>query len=367
MQKVVQLSSVHVVGDARVFYKISSSLAERGYDVDLIIQAEKDFKKNGVSVKSIPLAKTKVHRLFVTLPSLIIKAIDYPKNTIFHFHDPELIVVGLFLKLVGYKVIYDVHEDVPLDVLTKHWIPFWLRNKLSKSIKKIEEFSAKRFDAVITVVPSITERFDNTKVVEIRNYPDYEDYSEQVLQQDASEKYVVYIGDLTSRRGIPGMVEAMEYLDDEVTFKLAGTFSEDGLLGKLKKKKGWRNTEHMGWICQEEAGTLLRGAIAGLLTLEKVPSHMGSLPVKLFEYMMAGIPVISSDVPLWKEIINENSCGIIVDHANPEEIAEAINYLLANPDKAKKMGQNGMKAIKEKYNWQKEKEKLLQLYRELSV
>lgn len=366
--RIVQLSSVHPLLDTRIYNKISNTLALSGYDVDLIIQHDKDeLIKNVISVKALPKSEKKSDRLFKVIPTLFTKCVGYPKKTIFHFHDPELIGIGLFLKLVGYKVIYDVHEDVPLDILTKSWIPVWLRKKLSQIVEKIEKWSANKFDAVITVVPSITNRFKNANVVEIRNYPIYKESSTGNLFTRGEEKYVAYIGDLTSRRGIPKMVQAIGLLDNkEVGFKLAGRFSEEGLLSKVKKINGWNKTEHLGWVNPEEAGTFLRGAIAGLLTLEKVPSHMGSLPVKLFEYMMAGIPVISSDIPLWQEIIDECKCGIIVDPSKPEEISEAINYLLANPLEAKKMGENGMKAIREKYNWQMEEKKLLKLYSELS-
>ncbi|MEX1014416.1 MAG: glycosyltransferase, partial [Candidatus Paceibacterota bacterium] len=85
-------------------------------------------------------------------------------------------------------------------------------------------------------------------------------------------------------------------------------------------------------------------------------------PNKLFEYMHAGLPVIASDFPLWREIIEGNNCGLLVNPLNPNEIAEAILWLYNNPDKAREMGRNGQKAVKEKYNWEQEEKKLLQLY-----
>jgi len=87
--------------------------------------------------------------------------------------------------------------------------------------------------------------------------------------------------------------------------------------------------------------------------------------LKLFEYMSAGIPVVASNFPLWKEIVEGNNCGICVDPLKPKEIADAIRYLLEHSEEAKEMGENGRKAVEEKYNWETESKKLLQIYREL--
>jgi glycosyltransferase involved in cell wall biosynthesis len=92
---------------------------------------------------------------------------------------------------------------------------------------------------------------------------------------------------------------------------------------------------------------------------------MVAWPVKLFEYMAAGLPVVASNFPLWKEIVEGNRCGITVDPLDPKAIAQAIEYLLAHPEEARQMGENGRRAVEEKYNWEKEAEKLLALYKEL--
>ena len=143
--QVVQLSSVHPSKDTRIFYKMCKSLVKAGYDVDLIIQHPKDETRDGVNIKALPIANNKTDRIFKIIPQLIKKAFSYPKKTIFQFHDPELIPVGLLLKVFGNKVIYDVHEDVPKDLLTKEWIPKSLRKILSGTIKFIERCSSPFF------------------------------------------------------------------------------------------------------------------------------------------------------------------------------------------------------------------------------
>lgn len=360
--KVVQLSSVHACFDTRIFYKISTSLAKAGYDVDLIIQHTKDEQINGINIKSLPIAERKLDRPLKIIPRLLFKAIKYPRGTIFHFHDPELIPVGFILKLLGHKVIYDVHEDVPMDILTKEWIPVYSRKTISKIIEFLEQTIGRAFDSILTVVPSITSRFEK-KALEIRNYPIVES---TIISQSLKKDYIVYIGSLTERRGLVNMIKAIDITEERVNFKIGGTFGDKAFQNKLKALANKKDVDFLGWVNQSQLISLLENARVGILTLKQIPSHLVSLPVKLFEYMRHGLPVIASDFPLWREIILENNCGILVDPESPQEIAKAIDWIFQHPEEAKKMGENGRKAVLEKYNWAKEEEKLLKLYSNLS-
>ncbi|MEQ9091545.1 MAG: glycosyltransferase family 4 protein [Balneola sp.] len=364
--KVVQLSSVHYVFDNRIFNKITKSLVNNGYDVDLLIQHAKDEVVEGVNIIALPKVTGKLSRLFKVLPVLVKKVLDYPPETIFHFHDPELIPVGLLLKFFGYKVIYDVHEDVPKDILTKEWIPRLGRYFISNLIDLIEKSVSKKLDGVVTVVPSITERFKTANVVELRNYPSIKS-TNGFAKQSENKGFVIYVGSLTERRGITEMVDAIDKVKySEIELLLGGAFIGDGLLQNLKQRKGWNKVNFLGWIEKECLIPTIKGGIAGLLTLREIPSHIDSLPVKMFEYMFAGIPVIASDFKFWETFVLDNNCGLLVDPSNPQEIADAIEWIYENPAEAKKMGMNGKKAVIQKYNWSSQENKLLTLYKSLT-
>jgi len=105
--------------------------------------------------------------------------------------------------------------------------------------------------------------------------------------------------------------------------------------------------------------------MAGLVTLHPIVNYIDALPVKMFEYMVAGIPVIASNFSLWREIIEGNKCGLCVDPLNPSEIAKAIDYIMTHPAEAQQMGKNGLRAVQEQYNWDIEEKKLLALYEQL--
>lgn len=369
MIKVVQMSSVHKTFDTRVFFKVCRSLVDAGYEVDLIIQHEKPEKINGVNIIPLRRVKSKILRFFVIIPALFLKAVRYPRKTILHFHDPELIPVGILLKLLGYKIIYDVHEDVPKDILTKPWIPAIIRRPLSKIIELMEATGATFFDGIVTVVEPITERFkkNSNSVVEIRNYPIIKmDGDEFQSEEEIKDEYVIYVGDLTSRRGISKLVDAISLVRKEtVKLWLGGVFSEEGLEDNLKSKPGWKRTNHLGWLNQEQIRLYLKNAKCGLMTLEKIPTHEESLNVKMFEYMLAEIPVISTDLRFPTEIIKNSESGIILEENSPQKIAEAIDWICENPKESRRMGLNGRKTVLEKYSWVNEEVKLIKFYKSL--
>ena len=133
----------------------------------------------------------------------------------------------------------------------------------------------------------------------------------------------------------------------------------------MKAEVGWEKTDHLGWLDRSGVEQVLQESVAGLVTLHPVINYVDALPVKMFEYMAAGVPVIASDFALWRQIIEGNQCGLCVDPLDPQAIAAAIDYLIANPTEAKQMGLNGQRSVRERFNWSIEEQKLLKLYQSL--
>jgi glycosyltransferase involved in cell wall biosynthesis len=123
--------------------------------------------------------------------------------------------------------------------------------------------------------------------------------------------------------------------------------------------------DYLGWQSRREAVKLLGRVRVGLVVLHPTPAFLESYPVKLFEYMAAGLPVIASDFPLWREIVSKAEAGILVDPRNPAAIAGAIDHLLRHPDDAARMGANGRRAVLQRYNWSQEASKLVDLSRKI--
>ena len=368
MMKICVVTTVHPPFDTRILHKQAKTLVRAGYDVTLIAQHDKNEVVDGVRIIALPKPRNRFARIFGLIWRAFCLALRQ-RADVYHFHDPELLPIGILLKLATKaKVIYDVHEDVPKQILTKHWIPSQLRRSLAAVFNVIEKLLARVMDAVIVATEGIAERFQRFEPIVIRNYPDLQMLSAASSgAKDRGEKVLVYVGGISQLRGAVEMVQALEYLDhiDGLRLDLIGKFEPPDLEKELQAMPGYQRVRFHGWMPWSEAWQYAQVAIAGLVIFHPAPNHEKSLPNKLFEYMAAGLPVVASNFPLWEEIVEGNNCGLCVDPLNPKEIAEAIEYLITHLEEAKKMGENGRRAVEEKYNWGKEGAKLFNLYEEL--
>ena len=365
MKRICHITTVHPRYDVRIFHKECKSLAQN-YEVHLIVADDKaDETAGGVHIHSVGKPANRRERMLEFTKLAYKKALDIDA-AVYHFHDPELLSVGKKLAAKGKKVIYDSHEDLPRQILTKPWIPKFLRGVASKLVECVENRRVKKMSAVVAATPHIQERFQkvtDAQVVSVCNYP----IISEITYNDnwkKKEKAVCYVGGLFRERGIFEMVRAAGAAN--VRLKLAGAFSPAALKPQVESEQAWNNTDYYGFIGREEINRLLGESMAGLLLLHPMPSYMDSLPIKLFEYMSAGIPIICSDFPLWKSIVCETKCGVCVNPSDIKMISEEIRNITDSPEKAREMGENGRKAVLEKYNWQTQEKILLELYKSLT-
>jgi glycosyltransferase involved in cell wall biosynthesis len=370
MIKICHLSTVHSADDVRIFEKECKSLAANNFDVTLIVTGDITRDDTIFNVKRIQISvpvRNRLQRILKRTKVLYKKALLVNAD-VYHFHDPELIPVGLKLKKRKKIVIYDVHEDYPLNILTKNWLPFFLRHSVAKLMSYYERRVAGNFDAIITVTPQIVNRFNkkNKNTVLITNYPILN------ITTDSNEKNkdgssFCYAGTISSLRMIHSILRAMEAFP-ALKFFLAGQ-SEDKYIARLEKMPGWKNVVFLGEIPYNEVISLYSNVMFGIVIENYHPinyKNEGSIGVtKLFEYMQAGLPVICTDFILHKEIIDTYRCGITVNPTDIREITEAMEYMLKNPSEAKKMGERGKKAVIQYYNWSTQERSLIVLYNKL--
>lgn len=183
----------------------------------------------------------------------------------------------------------------------------------------------------------------------------------ELLQENQKMKvpYICYVGGISKERGIEQLIKAMVYINAHLL--IAGQIAEE-YKNRLLRLEGADKVSFLGYIERKEVVELYAHSCIGCCTLLNTPNHYYSYPIKLFEYMAAGLPVVTSDFPVWREIVEKNQCGICVDPEDSIQIAKAINQLLVNVKKAKEYGKNGENAIKKMYNWEKEVEKLTEFY-----
>jgi len=359
---ITHLTSAHPRYDTRIFLKECCSLAKK-YRVNLVVaDGLGDEEKDGVGIYDVGVEEGRFGRIVKTTKKVLVKALELDSD-LYHLHDPELIPVGLKLKKMGKKVIFDAHEDLPKQVMAKHYLNNFTKKILSFSIAKAEIFILKKFDMVVAATPIIRDKFLAYGIcsVDINNFPILDELI--ALKPRFDSPTICYIGLLYETRGIREIVKAIENID--VKLIIAGKFFDSTFEAEIKALKGWEKVDFRGFVNRDEIKEILEASIAGLVTLHPTPSYVEAYPVKMFEYMSAGIGVIASNFPFYRAFVEEGRCGVCVDPLDSDAIKGAIVDMIADKEDTKAMGQRGKALIKKEYNWHVEEKKLLRLYEEL--
>lgn len=369
--RVCHLSSAHQGLDVRIFSKECVSLANAGFEVHLVISADaaevEQAAARGVTLHPVAPARGRFSRFFLKSWRTFRTALRTGAS-IYHFHDPELLPYGALFRILGKQAIYDAHEDLPRDILSKDWIPGWLKRPVAAASRLLERVCARWFVEVIAATPAIHEGFTsvNPRAAVVNNYPIPGELASGI---DRTQRtiYACYVGGIARIRGAAELVQAAGLWSSDLKLALCGDFEDQSLSEQLIGMPGWARVENFGWKPRAFVRDVLSRSIAGLVTFQPAPNHLSAQPNKLFEYMSAGIPVVASHFPLWRAIVEQNECGICVDPGDPRAIADAIDWLLANPEAAARMGENGQLAVARRYNWGVEELKLVDFYRLLAA
>lgn len=266
-------------------------------------------------------------------------------------------------------MIYDMHENVPAAILTKNWITPRLRPFVS-GLARFAERKFLRGLAIVFAEESYAAHhldIDSPKVT-VLNLP----IAEGILAIE-SEKYecptVGYIGAISPLRGSVMTARALKLLnrDLEVHWECVGHIGrshQQELLHALGEVHAHK-LKLRGRMEMIDGLKLISKCHAGLALLGDTPNYRDSFPTKMFEYMALGLPVVVSDFPLYRRVVEQARCGICVNPDDVGGIADAIRWLIRHPDEASEMGRRGRSAVSNLYNWTREGEKLLSFYQSL--
>lgn len=370
MSYIIHFTTVHPRNDTRIRLKQVATLSRIWPgQVALYVQdgqGDETDARDGFAIHDTGRkAKGRLNRMTIGAWRMY-RAVRRARPRVAHFHDPELLPWAVLLRLSGMQVIYDVHEDLPASVLSKSYIPRWLRRPIAAVVGVVERLLASVLTRVVAATPAISSNFPRHEPVLVQNFPLLTE-----LQLDPAQRvpnpppHFAYVGGVTAIRGAVEMVTALGVTQDSrVRLQMAGSISER-LADEIEAVSGWERVKFHGWADRPAIAEILSQCRAGLVLFHPVPNHIRAQPNKMFEYMAAGLPVIASDFPLWREIVEGAGCGLLVNPLDPKAIADAIQWIIDHPDEAAEMGRRGRTAIEQRYNWEAESDELVALYSSL--
>jgi glycosyltransferase involved in cell wall biosynthesis len=363
-KRIVHFSSVHAIDDVRVFLKECRSLAAAGYDVTLVARGDTSDEVDGVKRIGVPRGKGNRLKRMV-FDTLKVARLAWNQNAdLYHFHDPELFPVAFVFRIAGKPVIFDAHESISKQIFSKEWIPDRVRPVIARAYRVVEQLGSLFLSGIVAATPAIAELFPASKTVVVQNFPLLSEFQsgDQSAERER-EPLVVYVGGITEARGAREMVAAMDRLPNDHAARLvmAGPVASSALRTELMTMPGSERLELAGIQDRDGVTDLLSRASVGLVVLHPEPNYVDSYPVKMFEYMAAGVPVVASNFPFWEQFVQDVGTGVLVDPYDTESIAEGIVDIIGNLDRAREMGAAGISAVQQRFNWDVEAEKLLAL------
>jgi glycosyltransferase involved in cell wall biosynthesis len=377
--KVCVLTSTHKWNDNRVFYKETLSLADLGHEVVYIAQEATNAIEIDKRIKCIDLPpKNKLGATSLKGMLNIYKVAKREKCDVYHLQDPDLIYVGLLLKMTTRaKVVYDVHEDYPNDMLTKYYLKPYKRHILKYFMAFSEWLANVFFDAIVTADNFVLKQFSPKKSVVLYNYPDTNLIDEALRggECDYEKKWdVIFPGTTTEYiiNTILGVAKCIQDKEREIKVAIISPFVVSGgiewVRTRVKELGLDENNVHLQKrVPTYEVPRLIRASKVGIIPWENVLKLHKNIPTKLFEYWYCGIPVVVADLPPSAQFVNKANGAFLIKPDSIEDYAEKIIYLLDNPDAANRMAEIGRELVVKECNWDAEKIKLKELYERLSM
>ncbi|MDZ4838790.1 MAG: glycosyltransferase [Bacteroidota bacterium] len=363
--KIIHISTAHRANDTRIYYKMCASLC-KDYQVELVARTTPiQLQNTEIKVQFLPEFTSKFKRVYYAYTKLFIKLIRN-KYRVYHFHDPELVLLAVVIAIMGRKVIIDVHEDVVLDWRDR------FKTKLDIFINIYNFIIRIANSNVFFVMAEYSYLFNykdlkNSPVV-IHNFVKIDLIQENIQPKDSNRDALLLVGYLAGGRGLEQCLEIIRHfltkgidlnliVVGEITDEVERIKSECSFYNKISSRIIWR-----GLLPVNLAYVDANRCIAGMALLSDLPNHKASYPTKIFEYMAAGLPVISSNFALYKKVVEDNKVGFCHNPNDIQAIVVSISSLLQSQNFVKELGDNGKELINSKYNWNTESTKLLNLY-----
>jgi glycosyltransferase involved in cell wall biosynthesis len=353
--RIVHITTAHDPRDIRIFRKQCRSLQREFADVHIVAPAHESFVEDGVTIHAVRRPRSRAARFLLTLPRVVSVARKLNAD-LYHLHDPDLLLVAPILRRDG-RVVFDSHEDYPRDLMSRPYLQNVIGRWVVRMYAFLEGRIFRRIDAVITVNRSMTERIRRIQktTLAVYNFPIAAELPQPVAEPTYADK-VIWLGLLNAARGVSTLSDASKSLPPKTIHVIGRCDDLQAADSRLTL---------LGAMAYEDAVNRAANYAAGLATFPSNDFHRDMFPIKLFEYMLMGLPIIASRFPKWERLIGDANCAVFVDPDSAPEVSSAVQWILDNSVAAREMGQRGRKLALEKYCWSSEARKLVVLYRHL--
>lgn len=364
--RILLLSTVHSASDPRIARKIAPGLAPH-FEVFVALSVHKKddrkFPKNRSSIH-LPYFRQLLWRLLFVHPVVLWKFL-FIRPRIVHIFVAELLPLAFIFRWLGADVVYEVQENLYKKLPLKSYNRGWLFERL---FRYFDHRARRVFKFVFTEDAYLNEYRNLQKPYAIvHNFAASEWLSRPFPVPDLHQPTFFYAGVISFERAFDTMMRALAIVKRRYPTVRLHLFGHLRIPRKIvEEHPDYRAIKDRlifhGYVPQEEAFGYVHEALAGIALLKPVGDYADSYPTKLFDYMALGLPVITSDLPLLKAVVEPAQCGFCVSPYDAEALAAVLLSCIEQHESLRTMGENGRKAIKSMYNWEKEAEKLVELY-----
>lgn len=359
--RIVHVTTVHDVStDTRIVWREAASQAAQGHEVHVVAQDRETFTAPpGINFHPLPNPRGRLDR-FLRLGPQATRLVLGVDPDLIHVHDPELMPYMWPMRRRTRRIVYDAHEDLPRQMLMKPYLGTSSRKLASTAATQFVRANDRLVDGVVCATPKIAAGFSRAPTVVVQNFPVI-----SASRPPAEEKSLqaIYVGAIARPRGAIEMVNALElFKAGDVMLTLVGPTQDTTLLGELQGLPAWNRVDYVGPQHPSTARHLMGSAKVGLCLMHPTEAYLDAYPTKLFEYLAEGIPVIASDFPLWRQMLESADCAFFVDPLDDKQIGMAIDSLLRDPQRAREMGRRGKELVLNRFSWQSQFELMGSFY-----
>lgn len=369
--RVLHVSTAHRPNDPRIAYRVIPTLFPH-YEIIAALPNAMQGWSNEARYVRLPYFRWVLVRLLLSHPFVLWYALRV-RPALLHLYDPELLPVArLIQRLLAIPVVYEVHENLHKKIGGKR---AWQGSYLTRPFRYFDQLARRHFYLIFTEHAYLDTYTRLAKpYAVIYNYPllSFLEPFRFTYQPNRQHPEFFYVGGLSFERALDVLVAGFARLAERYAAFTVHLFGPRQFTpAQLEALPGYarvrENLRFYGYTDQRDALPHAACATAGLALLKPIGDYPESYTTKMFEYMALGLPVVTSDFALYRDVVERHDCGFCIPPDDPVRLVESLTYLIEHPDEARAMGERGRRAVERTYNWSSEAQKLLGFYQRVLV